>query len=226
MSCNRTRPPLTFVLLSAMCLLLSLPAGRTLAALTSHDGRIYNLTPAAGRFLVATPAMRGNYFRETVVFITTHDQRGTTGVIVNRPTMLAASDLFPTRNPVPIYEGGPVLPTVASVLLASQHPITPLRPGGISYLFGTFHVLRLLAGSTPHGGEARIYFGYCGWAPGQLQSEIARGAWYVVEGDRSLVFDAQPDWLWARLLRRVHPFAAADAFLQLQADMPRPQALR
>ena len=225
MSCYRTRPLLTWVLLSVMCLALGLPAGRTLAALTSHDGRIYNLAPAAGRFLVATPAMRGNYFRETVVFITSHDQRGTTGVIINRPTMLVASDLFPTRSTVPVYEGGPVLPTVASVLLDSRHPFTPLRPGGISYLFGTFHVLRLLAGLSPHS-VARVYFGYCGWAPGQLQSEIARGAWYVVEGDRNLVFDSQPDWLWARLLRRVHPFAAADAPLLQQAGVLRSQALR
>jgi len=179
----------------------------TLAATPDAGDKPLVLPPAAGRLLVATPAMRGNYFRESVILLTAHGRMGSVGVILNRPTVLRLSDLLPRRGgSLTLFEGGPVHPHLLSllVLVPEQGFHQVGNTAGLSFVFGTQQVLDRLP-VLRHGWRYRVYSGYSGWAPGQLMSEIRRGAWYVVEGDSAQVFDIHPDLLWVRLMRRVFP---------------------
>jgi putative transcriptional regulator len=58
----------------------------------------------------------------------------------------------------------------------------------------------LASGAKPN--ELRVYLGYSGWGPGQLEIEMARGAWHVLPADADLVFDPEPDSVWRRQIDR------------------------
>jgi len=185
-------------------LCLALPA---IAAIPRQAGQLPVLAAAPGRFLVATPAMALNYFRESVILLTQHNHRGSMGIIINRPTILSMAGLLPEysrgRGSAPLLEGGPVQPTQLSLLMKNERlPPSLAGSGGLAFIFGTRPVLNILP-AIPASADFRIYSGYCGWAPGQLQSEISRGAWLVMEGDAALVFETYPDLLWQRMLWRV-----------------------
>ncbi|MFQ5487846.1 MAG: YqgE/AlgH family protein [Gammaproteobacteria bacterium] len=188
-------------LLVALC--LALPV---VAAIPDHVGRLPLLKAAPGRFLVASPAMRFNYFRESIILLTQHDRRGSMGVIINRPTILSLAGLLPEytlqRGYLPLHEGGPVQPLQLSLLVKNPRAQPPSAgDGGLAFVSGTRAVLNLLPAISTIA-DFRLYSGYCGWTPGQLQSEIRRGAWRVMEGDPALVFEAYPDLLWQRMWRR------------------------
>ncbi len=160
---------------------------------------------AAGRLLVASPAMAGGYFAHTVILLTRHDRHGSLGVIINRPTSLPLAVLLPEHRrlaPLFLLEGGPLQPTLLSLVLAGRGlPDDFDDPGRLLFVSGTAEVLKILHGLPP-GMTLRVYGGYCGWGPGQLQAEIRQGAWRVVEGDAALLFSSHPRLLWQRIVSR------------------------
>ncbi len=147
--------------------------------------------------------MKFNYFHESIILLTQHDRRGSMGVIINRPTILSLAGLLPEssfqRGDLPLNEGGPVQPFQLSLLVKSQRARPPLAgTDGLAFISGTRAVLNVLTAISAIA-DFRLYSGYCGWAPGQLQSEIRHGAWLVMEGDAALVFETYPDLLWQRM---------------------------
>ncbi len=190
-----------------MLLLTAALAMTVQAGIRDSGGALPDLAPAAGRFLVATPLMKSGYFRESVIFITNHGQAGTIGLIVNRPILLDIAHLVPDVPryfaALPAYEGGPVQRGVLSLMVREGRNT---RNGWLRFVFGSPQSSGLLA-NLGHGSEPRLFSGYCGWAPGQLQAEIRRGAWHVLPADDELIFDAYPGLLWQRLLRRLQPLA-------------------
>lgn len=182
-------------------------ASPSLAAIGEAQHRSLSLAPAVGRLLVATPAMGSNYFRESVILLTAHGRMGSVGVIINRPTVLKVADLLPrSGGRSPVYEGGPVHPHLMSLLVMSPRDggTSSRKMHGVSFVFGTRQVLERLP-LLHHGWRYRLYTGYSGWAPGQLEREIQRGAWYVLESGGAQIFDIHPDLLWLRLIRRLFP---------------------
>ena len=178
------------------------------SAIDTHDGRLPDLPPAAGRFLVATPLMERNYFRGSVIFLASHGSRGTLGLIVNRPLFVDTGRLAPEAplrfHDLPVHEGGPVQPGMLSLMV--RETASGRQQGWLRFLFGTVQSLRLLSVLGRHS-EPMLFSGYCGWAPGQLEAEILRGAWHVVPADDELIFDTDAELLWMRLQRRLHPLA-------------------
>ena len=163
-----------------------------------------------GRLLVATPTLRDPNFERTVVLVLDHDDDGTLGVIVNRPTELpVTSVLAPWRDlvsePDVLFQGGPVSTNSALALAEFIGHRTDDGPVGWKRLYGRLGLVdldappELLAGGV---GGMRVFAGYSGWSPGQLEAEIKDGAWYVVESEPGDAFSRAPQDLWREVLRR------------------------
>jgi putative transcriptional regulator len=159
-----------------------------------------------GRLLVAAPGLTDANFHRAVVLMLEHNDEGAVGVVLNRPSTLRAADVLPEeyagalRPDDPIHEGGPVEPE--SVILLADF-LDPDDPGGAS--IGTIGVVDPATDFTtlPSRTRAiRAFGGYAGWAPGQLEDELAEEAW--IDGDCTAddVFTQEPDGLWSRVLER------------------------
>jgi putative transcriptional regulator len=164
--------------------------------------------PLAGRLLVATPLLRDPNFFRTVVFLADHGDGGALGVVLNRPTETTLTDVLPlwetaASSPPSVFLGGPVSPEGA---LALAHVGSVGRPDdGFAPLVDGFGAVDLDGDPAilgPYLAGLRVFAGYAGWGPGQLEGEIAEGAWYVVDAAPDDVFSSAPSDLWARVLRR------------------------
>jgi putative transcriptional regulator len=169
--------------------------------------------PKAGRLLVATPLLGDPNFRRAVVLIVEHEEiQGTLGVVLNRPTTVEVSQVLDqwtdlTTEPAVVFRGGPVAPS--SALALALIPGTE-EPVGWRALDGAPALARLglLDLDTPPKLLAptitsmRVYAGYAGWSPGQLEAEIDEGAWYVLSAQPGDVFVPEPEQLWRQVLRR------------------------
>lgn len=169
--------------------------------------------PKAGRLLVATPLLGDPNFRRTVVLIVEHEEiQGTLGVVLNRPTTVEVSQVLGqwtdlTSAPSVVFRGGPVAPSSALALAMVPGKDEPI---GWRALDGAPALARLglLDLDTPPNLLApaitsmRVYAGYAGWSPGQLEAEIDEGAWYVLSAEPGDVFVPEPESLWRQVLRR------------------------
>ena len=169
--------------------------------------------PKAGRLLVATPLLGDPNFRRTVVLIVEHEEiEGTLGVVLNRPTTVGVGQVLEqwtelATEPSVVFRGGPVAPNSAlalALVLGKDEPVGWRALDGAPALAR----LGLLDLDTPPGllateiSNLRVYAGYAGWSPGQLEAEIDEGAWYVLPAEPSDVFAAEPEQLWRSVLHR------------------------
>ena len=163
--------------------------------------------PAKGMFLIASRNLVDPNFAETVVLLLEYDASGALGLIINRPTRLRLAELLPDvaeledRDDV-VYEGGPV--ARQQVLLLLRAPAAPPDAGRIfadTYLSASLATLRALAGGELSGASFHAFVGYAGWAPGQLDGEVARGDWHVVAADEAAVFDREAADIWPEMIR-------------------------
>lgn len=165
------------------------------------------LPPPNGLLLVAKPGLLDPNFRRTVVLVTQTDDASTVGVILNRPLREPLARFLPDEPGVAnykdrVFEGGPVLRRALIALFRSETP--PSAPA--------FHVLRgvwltmhpqnireLLADSSR---RYRLYAGFSGWAPRQLESELARDGWFVLPADVETVFRRNTENMWEELVQK------------------------
>ena len=163
---------------------------------------------ASGIFLVATREMQDPNFRETVVLVTQPRQGPPWGVIINRPLTLLLSDVLPDQPSLKgrkdvLFFGGPVMRQGLVFLARGSNP----PEGSAAVLRDVYFtddidlIERLLKRPEPTRG-LRIYAGYTGWGPGQLQSEIERGGWHMVPADAETIFDMDPARIWPELVKR------------------------
>lgn len=161
------------------------------------------LAPEKGRFLVASEDLGDPNFYRTVVLLLDYDEKGAMGVVVNRPTSVLMGDLLPKLGEAPgnVYLGGPV--EQGGVVLVVRHASAPEgfhHVAGELYTGANIDGLRdLLSGESP-AERIRVYAGYAGWGPGQLDREIEQGAWLVTRAGPEQVFDPQPEGLWRKLI--------------------------
>jgi len=167
---------------------------------------------ATGRFLVAAEQVRGSFFHQSVVFLVSHGESGSLGLIVNQPTEIALHDVVQgaVDGAGLMYLGGPVERASVMVLLrAKSAPERAVRVTGD--IFVTVDPALLLERTGKPGGasDVRVYAGYAGWGPGQLEAELARGDWIVAdEALEPIIFAAAPDALWKKLHLRHHRLRA------------------
>lgn len=163
--------------------------------------------PANGVFLVAKPALTDPNFERAVVLVTQTEDGSTVGVIVNRPTVLKLSQFlsgeFQTDNyREPIFFGGPVMRQALVSLFRSDTPPEQAAFHVLKDVYLTMHpdnIGKLLADPK---ARYRIYAGFSGWAPRQLESEFMRDGWYLLPADAATAFSEKTDDLWDRLVER------------------------
>lgn len=159
-----------------------------------------------GALLVARPSLRDPNFRQTVVLVTQRPDASTVGVILNRPTQL---DLAPFVPGLPaanyqdaVYFGGPVMRRNLIAVFESE-----TRPAASAFhvLRGIYMSLRVenVAQLLESGGSRyRLYAGFSGWGPGQLEGEFLREGWFVLPADAKAVFRRDTRGMWEALVAR------------------------
>ena len=166
--------------------------------------------PAASVFLVAREELPDPNFENTVVLITQYGPQGAMGVIVNRPTNIPMSVAFPdikrlTRSGDRIHFGGPVSRSTMTYLFRStKAPKDGLEVMEGVYMSGNLDVLKELLAQDKSAESLRVFAGYAGWAPGQLEHEISRGDWRYFKAEARSLFERRPEGLWPELNRRAN----------------------
>jgi len=156
------------------------------------------------------PQLRDPNFRRTVVLLVHHDEDGTFGVVLNRPTDVTADGLCSTLeidwNGSPAKEigwGGPVQPQTGWLLFGGDLVVATndeIKSVGDDVWFaGSLDVLRMVASDPPQA--LQMLLGYAGWGPGQLESELAEGAWLLAPVSHQVVFDVDPSGMWDHVVR-------------------------
>jgi putative transcriptional regulator len=163
---------------------------------------------AAGMLLVATPVLLDPNFADTVVLLLDVDEDGALGVVLNRPSPVTVAEVLDqwsgsVAEPDVLFHGGPVGTDAALAVALLRDPADV--PVGFRTVRGSLGLLdldtpaELLAGSL---SRLRIFAGYAGWAPGQLEAEVEEGSWYVVPGEALDAFRGDTAFLWRDVLRR------------------------
>ena len=182
-------------LLAAACLAIPLCA-------VAQQGQ-----PANGLFLVAKPSLLDPNFARTVVLVTQTEDASTVGVIINRPSALQLQQFlspeFPTQNyRGPIFVGGPVMrQAIVAVYHSDAVPEAPAFHV-LKDVYLTMHpdnIQKLLADSQ---ARYRLYAGFSGWAPRQLESEFMRDGWYVLPAEEAMLFRDNAEGLWEELAEK------------------------
>ena len=164
---------------------------------------------AQGKFLVASRRLLDPNFRETVVLLIRYGPDGAIGLVINRPVELKISTVLPDikeleRSKETLYLGGPVEPARVLLLVRSAKPPEASMPVfGDVYLSSSQKVLQDLIKKPVKEERFRIYAGYAGWAPKQLESELDRGHWHVLKADTETLFDKKSSEIWQELIQRV-----------------------
>jgi putative transcriptional regulator len=147
-------------------------------------------------------------FRETVVLLIEYSGNGAMGLIINRPTEVKLSTLFPgikdlQRRSETAFIGGPVEMEKCFMLIRSGvAPEDSLHVFSDVYVSTSMRVLQQIAKGGKRGEKFRLYVGYTGWGTGQLQRELSRGQWRILEADPKIVFENDPGKIWQDLIRR------------------------
>lgn len=180
------------MVLAALCLLAASP------------GRSQSVQePAPGVLLVAAEQMGDPRFNEAVILLIEHGRTGSWGLVINKPTEIRVSELLPAPSPggepVRVHYGGPVKVDHLSLIYradARQDDARSTPLPGVHWSDSEEVLENRLAGRA---ADLRVYAGYAGWAPGQLEFEIERGGWRMIQGREDNVFTEEPDRLWERL---------------------------
>lgn len=158
-----------------------------------------------GKLLIASPSLTEETFSRTVILVTEHTEGGAMGVVLNRPLPARVSETLPELTEIagaetPVYAGGPVQ-TEALIVLAEFRDreaaagIVVADVGLVSAEVGTEDLLEAVR-------RARVFAGYAGWGPGQLESELEQEAWIVEAPVPAELFADDPESLWSAVLER------------------------
>ncbi len=159
-----------------------------------------------GQLLLDSGQLRGSFFQRSVILICQHDPEGAFGLVLNRAAGTNAGDMIVADLPdplkaSPLFLGGPVQPSALSFLLTD----TFVSGANVMPNLSLGHSLDALmeAGeSFSPTQQVKLFAGYAGWSPGQLEDELKRDAWLTHPASLDLVFDTSPEQLWQNILRQ------------------------
>jgi putative transcriptional regulator len=158
-----------------------------------------------GQLLLDSGQLGGSFFQHTVVLICQHDAEGAFGLVLNRTAGNSVGDMIVADLPealkeCPLYVGGPVQPSALSFL----HSDALLPDANVMPNLSLGHSIDELAelgeGFSPTQ-KLKMFAGYAGWSPGQLENEMKHKAWLTHPASLELVFDTAPEQLWQSILR-------------------------
>ncbi len=160
--------------------------------------------------LLSMPQMADPNFAQTVVLLCDYTDEGAFGLVVNRQMEEPAHTVVRTEPPVRVdptlrlWIGGPVDPQRTSILMAeAQGPDEEHREICPGVLLSMSHQLTLDLLQAKPSNRARVFVGYAGWGPGQLDKELASSSWLTTVVDPSLIFGVPPHQMWETAIRRL-----------------------
>ncbi|NKB49886.1 MAG: hypothetical protein GKS02_11075 [Alphaproteobacteria bacterium] len=159
-----------------------------------------------GKLLVADTSLKDSRFARSVIYVVRHDAEGAMGLIINKPLVkLPLTDMLQqlevaktdTDTQLDVYFGGPVRQEFGFVLHSSDFA-TAKATATVNNGFAVSDVRKVLRAMSEQKGPEKSLFavGYAGWAPEQLDAELARGDWSVIDADETLVFDLPVAQKW------------------------------
>ena len=158
-----------------------------------------------GQLILDNGKLRGSFFHRTVILICQHDSEGAFGLVLNRSTKnkvgeAVVANLPDTLKEETLFLGGPVQPQALSYL----HNDTYLPDANVFTNLSLGHSLDSLIDlgeSFSSTVRLKIFAGYAGWSPGQLEDEMKRDTWMTHPASLDLVFHPHPEQLWPAILK-------------------------
>ena len=163
--------------------------------------------PTRGSLLIARESLSDPRFSETVVLILQHDTGGSLGIMLNRPTWVTPTTVFPELDFLDDYEGHIYIggPLQRSNILILSKGVGNLEADALLvmediYASSELDFLRLVTNFAKNESNLRLYTGHAEWGPQQLDQEIKRGDWHVIPAKPELIFASEPLKLWRQTL--------------------------
>jgi putative transcriptional regulator len=161
----------------------------------------------AGKLLVSEPFMQDPYFKRAVILLTEHNEKGSFGLIINKPIPMYLNEALENA---PAFDsrlslGGPVQKETLHYL----HQLGDIIPNSTEVMDGVFWggdfetIKDLIKSGQIQPGDIRLFFGYSGWAEGQLDSEMKSKSWIVAKTDKKQLFNEKSENLWTSVLERM-----------------------
>ena len=175
---------------------------------TAADEDRFDAPLKQGIFLFAAPRLSDPHFLHSVVLLITYDKGGALGLIINRPTNIPLDEALPKMEGMeelsqPLYFGGPVHRNFLLALFRSdQQPKGAQKVFSDVYFTGGKEALRDVLLNQGPDRAVRVYAGYAGWGPGQLDREVGRGDWIMMDADQETVFSKDPSEIWPALFEK------------------------
>jgi putative transcriptional regulator len=176
------------------------------------------MSSLAPSFLLSMPQLLDPNFSRTVVLLCKHNEDGALGLVVNRPLVTTGRVTVQLDPPVStdrelqVWVGGPVEPHRSWVLVGEEpdeeEDLRGMRIARNLYLSTSPDLLRRLLEPSPPV-MARLFVGYSGWGPGQLEAELEASAWLMSDVDRDLIFNTPAERMWEAAIRRLGADPAA-----------------
>ena len=194
------------LLVAAACASTSKPIPRSAAEQDLFVGDVF-----VGDLLVASPGTADPIFRHAVILIFHHDDNGTLGIIINKPVQTrslaslareAGEDADGVEGDARVFAGGPVEARIGFVLHSSDYSAAGTVHISAQIEITTRTQIYVDIGHRKGPKKFLIAFGYAGWGPGQLESELARREWFIGSGDPWLIFDDDRAKVWGDALAR------------------------
>jgi putative transcriptional regulator len=166
-----------------------------------------SLAPA---LLLSMPQLLDPNFAKSVVLLCEHASEGAFGLVVNRPSEIAAAEAVRLEPPVddpndlPLFIGGPVEPERGWILTAQAPEAIEHRSVGAGlYLSASPVLLRRALMARPLAKRTVVLAGYAGWGPGQLDKELEDSAWLIMPVELDLIFEIPSTSAWEMAIRRL-----------------------
>lgn len=187
---------------------LALIAGFLLAASPAAPQSMRPEDLAQGKIIITPRDSPDPHFSNSVIVLAHYDQTGALGLMLHYKSDLTIQKALKgiagaDKRTDPVFVGGPVeLPVVFGLLRAKS------APAGVSHVINDLYLITskqsVAAAFTEErrASDLRVFIGYSGWGPGQLEREVRRSGWYIFDYDESIIFDDHPDTLWNRLIEK------------------------
>jgi putative transcriptional regulator len=163
-----------------------------------------NVALTTGKLLIAEPFLSDPNFARAVILLCEHSQEGSVGFILNRSTELTLGDLLPDLYTplLPIHQGGPVQLDTLHMLhrMPDKFGGNEVFPG--IYWGGSYEALQeTIMQNQYQPMDLKLFVGYAGWSPGQLEKELKEGSWIVTDVTQDMLFETESEILWKHAIK-------------------------
>lgn len=157
----------------------------------------------AGKLLIAQPFLADNTFFRTVIFLCEHSDEGALGFVLNQPTNVNINDVLPEfpAPDLPIDHGGPVQLDTLHIIHRTPGILGGTDVGKGVYWGASLDALRDFINDDSFDRTAlRLFVGYSGWSPGQLENELKENSWLITDMSSDMIFDVAPENVWKQAI--------------------------